>query len=128
VLTISIAKVVVVPALHRSSSGNMPTKTFASGTGNWHTFTSLVITSEPGARCETVDGALVVRTPLDLILLLETDQTVSEVVLAGTYADNATLLAFLRDLYPRLPIAFEPTSRTTTPRSETLDDACLWLG
>ncbi len=105
----------------------MPTN-FASGTGNWHTFTNVIITSEPGERCETVDGALVVRTPLDLILLLETDQMVSEVVLAGTYADNSTLLAFLRDLYPRLPIAFEPNPRTASTRSETLDDACLWLG
>ncbi len=105
----------------------MRTRTFAAGTGNWHTFTSVVISSEPGARCESVDGAIVVHTPLDLILVLETDKTVSEVVLAGDYADNETLLSFLRELYPRMPIAFEPARRPAA-RSATLDDAFLWLG
>lgn len=103
------------------------TRTFAAGTGSWHKFTSVIISSEPGARCEEVDGATVVHTPLDLILALETDQTISEVVLAGSYADSAQLLSFLEELYPRVPIAFEPTPRPTK-RSETLDDACLWLG
>jgi hypothetical protein len=103
-------------------------KTFAAGTGNWRTLASVIISSEPGARWEEVDGATVVRTPLDLILLLETDASISEVILAGTYADNPMLLGFLRELYPRLPIAFEPNLREATRRSETLDDACLWLG
>lgn len=89
----------------------------------------MIISSEPGARCEEIEGATVVHTPLDLILLLETDRTVSEVVLAGTFANSDTLLAFLQELYPRLPIAFEPVTATTvSKRSETLDDACLWLG
>jgi hypothetical protein len=106
----------------------MPTKNFAAGTGNWNMISSVVISSEPGARCEHVEGATVVHTPLDLILLLETDRTVSEVVLAGTYANSSALLAFLRELYPRLPIAFEPGADASSPRQETLNDACLWLG
>jgi hypothetical protein len=105
----------------------MRTTTFAAGTGNWNKFTSVIISSEAGARCEEVDGAMVVRTPLDLILLLETDETVLEVVLAGSFAADDMLLSFLHDLYPRLPIAFDPSPRAAK-RSETLDDACLWLG
>ena len=116
-----------MPALHRIAFGIMRTRTFASGTGNWHTFTTVIVSSEPGARCEEVEGATVVRTPLDLILVLEGDTAISEVVLAGGHADNASLVAFLRELYPRLPIAFEPTTRTAAKRSETLDDACSWL-
>lgn len=106
----------------------MRTRTFAEGTGNWHTFTSVIISSEPGARCESVEGALVVHTPLDLIQLLETDQPVTEVVLSGTYANNSMLLAFLQELYPFVPIAFDPSPRGVLRRSATLDDACLWLG
>ncbi len=105
----------------------MRTRTFASGTGNWNKFTSVIISSEPGARCEAVDGAIVVHTPLDLIQILQADETVSEVVLAGAYSENETLLAFLQELYPRVPIAFEPSPRTSA-RSPTLDDAFLWLG
>jgi hypothetical protein len=105
----------------------MRNRDFAAGTGDWKTFTSVVISSEPGARWEEVDGATVVHTHLDLILFLERDTSVSEVVLAGTYAESHQLLAFLQDLYPRLPIAFEPTPRRPR-RSATLDDACLWLG
>jgi hypothetical protein len=105
----------------------MHTRTFAAGTGNWHKLSSVVISSEPGARREEVDGEMVVHTPLDLILVLETDPTVSEVVLSGSYVDSTQLIAFLEELYPRLPITFEPAPRSTK-RSATLDDACLWLG
>lgn len=110
------------------SRGPMPITTFAAGTGNWKTFSSVVISSEPGARCETVDGATVVHTPLDLILLLEAEPDVSEVVLAGTYANSPSLLAFLRELYPRLPIAFEPSVRRCSSSISDTADACLWLG
>ncbi len=105
----------------------MRNRSVAAGTGNWKKFTSIVISSEPGARWEEVEGTTIVRTPLDLIVLLEQGNIVSEVVLAGTYAENTQLLSFLEELYPKLPIAFEPKPRAAK-RSATLDDACLWLG
>lgn len=100
----------------------MRTRTFAAGTGNWKKFTSIVLSSEPGARWEEVEGTTIVHTPLDLVLALEADATISEVILAGAYADNRSVLAFLRDAHPEVPVTFEASPRSRRSAVETEGD------
>ncbi len=65
---------------------------------------TLIVSSEPvpGARAD----AFVVGTPLEAITRLER-RPVHTVVLAGSFARNRELAAFLRDFYPSVRVARE---------------------
>lgn len=97
---------------------------FADGTGAW-TLLEAVLLSDESPRA-TRPGVHVVRTPLDLICLLEREE-VDEVVLGGSFARNGYIRAFLHETYPRVvvshPTADTPPSTQTVARSSATDAA-----
>jgi hypothetical protein len=65
---------------------------------------TLIVSSDRFSRSH--DDAFVVATPLEAIVRLERWR-VRTVVLAGTFASNCELAAFLRAFYPRVRIERE---------------------
>ena len=53
------------------------------------------------------DHALVVGTPLDAIIRLESQQRITTVVLAGAYARDLELARFLGESYPSICVELE---------------------
>ena len=53
------------------------------------------------------DEAIVVTTPLDAIMRLEKRRRISTVVLAGVYARDRELAAFLGEFYPSIRVERE---------------------
>lgn len=51
-------------------------------------------------------ASIVVSTPLDVIAWLE-GASIASVVLAGEFASDAVLAAFLAEAYPAIPVAQE---------------------
>ncbi len=69
------------------------------GSGTWKQASrTLVLSNEWRARPQRVDE-VVVGTPLDLIVQLESSRPISKVVLAGAFA-NRELASFVLETYP----------------------------
>ena len=69
------------------------------GSGTWKQASrTLVLSSEWSTRPHRVDE-VVVGTPLDLIVQLESSRPISKVVLAGAFA-NRELASFVLETYP----------------------------
>ena len=67
-----------------------------------------MIVSSVGAPLGTSrPGAIVVSTPLDAITRLEGHVVIASVVLAGSYATDHTLAAFLAESYPTVRVEQE---------------------
>jgi len=69
-----------------------------AGSGTWKTPSRTLILSSERPR-ERRGNELVVGTPLDLIVQLESSRPISKVVLAGAYA-NRELASFVLETYP----------------------------
>lgn len=81
---------------------------WATGTGQWCRWTTLVLAS-PDVRRSHEDhqaaGEVLVWTPLDLIRILDREgEAISTVILAGRYATDRELVGFLRETYPRIDV------------------------
>ncbi len=78
-----------------------------SGGARWARIRMLMLTDDDveGRRLQKRRNTIVVRTPLELIVLIEsTAQTMSTIVLAGRFARDVELETSLRELYPELGI------------------------
>ncbi len=78
-----------------------------SGGARWVRIRMLMLTDDDiqGRRLQKRRNTVVVGTPLDLIVLLEsTQQTMSTIVLAGRFACDPEVESTLRELYPELGI------------------------
>ena len=77
------------------------------GSGSWNRIRMLIVSDVLPHRGAVESGALIVATPLELILHLEhAEIAISTVVLEGRFAEaTATFAAALRELYPELGIA-----------------------
>ena len=98
----------MVSALHVTSAMGNPIssdpRVWPDGSGSWATRT-VIVSGESRHRALHRDGAVVVRTCLDLISQLEdTRQLVATVVLAGAFARDAELASFLVEAYPSVRI------------------------
>jgi hypothetical protein len=83
----------------------------AGGSGTWARARRVVLTDN--VESDRLADMVVVRTPLDLIRLLETNvHSVSGVVISGTYATTRWLRELLESSYPALII--DATSDTAT--------------
>lgn len=87
---------------------------FADGTGAW-VLLEIVLLSDEAPR-DVRPGTHVVRTPLDLICLLE-ERQIGEVVLGGTFARTSDIHAFLRESYPRLVVANQVADEPVVARN-----------
>ena len=77
---------------------------WAQGTGQWQRYRTLIMSQEDH---EVAEDALVVATPLDLIIRLENEhESIGSVVLSRAFAG---LAAALRELYPKIPVLEEAT-------------------
>jgi hypothetical protein len=75
---------------------------WAQGTGQWQRYRTLIMSQE---NHEVAEDALVVGTPLELIIRLENEhESIGSVVLSRAFAGLATAL---RELYPRIPVVEE---------------------
>lgn len=90
----------------------------ADGTGAWSLLEKVILSDENFGELQ--GATFVVRTPLDLIVLLE-QREVGEVVLGGSFARAAYVRAFLHESYPRLVVSNE----VTCPMSNATIEATL---
>jgi hypothetical protein len=67
-----------------------------------------MIVSSIGARQDTsTEDTIVVSTPLDAIAQLEGREVIASIILAGTYATDHALAAFLAESYPTVRVEQE---------------------
>jgi hypothetical protein len=87
----------------------------ADGTGAWSLLERVLLSDENFA--DRGNATLVVRTPLDLILLLD-HREIGEVILGGSFARTAYVRAFLHESYPRLVVSNLPSCPVTNATLE----------
>ena len=67
----------------------------------------IVSHTNPPTSAVTEEDPIVVATPLDAIVRLQRPQQIRTVVLAGLYATNHELAAFLGEFYPSIQVECE---------------------
>ena len=75
-----------------------PRQLWPDGSGTWKPLSRTLILSSEKPRQRRMDE-VVVGTPLDLIVQLESSRPISKVVLAGAFA-NRELASFVLETYP----------------------------